>query len=692
MAEPTSNASGVSQAGLSGEALLTAVQGLCAGDRQSAATLSDALHRLASAPGAWPAQAKRLQRRGLQANYQSATLREILDLPGDLALLQLQGGGLALLHKSGDRWQMLNAAGEPVADVAESAGDAYTEGVVLRMPARAGEPAATINLSALWHALRAAWAELGLASLFINTGLLLLPLFSMIVYDKVVSNAVYETLWALTIGMMIYLVADAGMRVVRALSTEHIAAELTRRGDMFLWRRLTAQSDLASAFARFLSHYRDLAVAREFVSSTYLLAIADLPFLFLYLLAIGIIAWPLAVVSMLLVTIYAGAGYVLQRRINAQSREAEQLATVKLTFMGEMLSAMDVVQTAPGRGFFRRRWHEHVEQTADADGRRRLLSSHAGTMAACMLTLSTVSMLVAGAYLIEMRVLSVGGLIACSLLNSRAMSLVSSLFMVIGKWQDFQRAAQRVDGMLHPPESREPTPCPEVAGSINVIGLAKHYPGRPVALDRISFKVAPGERIGLLGRPGAGKTTLLRCLAHLCIPDQGQILIDGLDQRDIAPADRARWMAWKSQDPALFAGTLEENLRVSGSASGSERLRLALWTSGLEDEFNSGRMSLGMKLDERGSNLSGGQRQKVALARAFAQPCRILLLDEPTLGLDPDTERQLAERLPGLLGPGDLLIMTTHSAIMLGMVNRVIALDGGRIVADGPREQLLRMG
>jgi ATP-binding cassette subfamily B protein/ATP-binding cassette subfamily C protein LapB len=174
-------------------------------------------------------------------------------------------------------------------------------------------------------------------------------------------------------------------------------------------------------------------------------------------------------------------------------------------------------------------------------------------------------------------------------------------------------------------------------------------------------------------------------------PDQGQILIDGLDQRDIAPADRARWMAWKSQDPALFAGTLEENLRVSGSASGSERLRLAMWTSGLEDEFNSGRMSLGMRLDERGSNLSGGQRQKVALARTFAQPCRILLLDEPTLGLDPDTERQLAERLPGLLGPGDLLIMTTHSAIMLNMVNRVIALDGGRIVADGPREQLLRM-
>ena len=225
-------------------------------------------------------------------------------------------------------------------------------------------------------------------------------------------------------------------------------------------------------------------------------------------------------------------------------------------------------------------------------------------------------------------------------------------------------------------------------GNITVIGLGKHYEGRPAALESVSFSIVPGERIALLGRPGAGKSTLLQCLGGLCRPDTGQILLDGLALDDIARFDRVRWMAYKAQDPAVFAGTLEDNLRISG-CSDRNRLSEAIWASGLENEFNSGRMSLGMRLDERGSNLSGGQRQKVALARVFAQPSSILLLDEPTLGLDPESERMLAERLPKLLDSSAVLIMTTHSAIMLETVRRIIALDGGRVVADGLREQLV---
>jgi len=228
-------------------------------------------------------------------------------------------------------------------------------------------------------------------------------------------------------------------------------------------------------------------------------------------------------------------------------------------------------------------------------------------------------------------------------------------------------------------------------GHISVIGLGKHYEGRPAALEAVSLSVAPGERVALLGRPGAGKTTLLRCLAGLCRADSGLILIDGLALDDIARFDRMRWMAYKPQDPEVFAGTLEDNLRIAGSRD-RNRFSEAIWASGLENEFKSGRMSLGMQLSERGGNLSGGQRQKVALARAFAQSSRILLLDEPTLGLDPESERMLAERLPKLLGDSSVLIMTTHSSIMLSTVQRVIALDGGRVVADGPREKLVTIG
>ncbi len=547
------------------------------------------------------------------------------------------------------------------------------------------------NLTSLFPALRSAWVEVGLASLFVNAGQLLLPLFSMLIYDKVVNNGIFETLWALTFGMLIYLATDAGMRFVRAWSTEHLAEKLTKSADENLWHRLISQTDIKGGFAKFLSNYRDLSVSRDFVSSTYLLALADLPFLLLYLLAVALIAWPLVIVSILLVLSYTAIGYLLQTRSTKLSKISEKENTLKLSYMGEVLGALDVVRTVPNSARFLNRWAKHSETAAVADGERRLATTHSNNLSASMLTLSTVVMLISGAYLIDARELSVGGLIACNLLTSRAMSLVTSLFMVLGKWQDFSRAAKRMEDSFKPIEERTLTPRETVAGNIDIINLSKQYPDRPVALDSVSVSIKAGERIALLGKPGAGKTTLMRCLAGLSSASSGQILFDGLEIKDISAQDRAKWLAWKSQDPNLFAGTLEENLLVAGVSANDERFVKAIWASGLVDEIKSGRMSLGMQLEEGGRNLSGGQRQKVALARTFAQPCRILLLDEPTLGLDPEGENLLAQRLPQLLGDNDVLIMTTHSAVMLAATQRVIALDGGKIIADGEREKLVRV-
>lgn len=688
--EPAS-ADNLPDAGMGREQLLAAASGLCGPNPVAAAALGAILRRLVAQPGSWPAQARRLDRLGLSARHLIGPLEEILDLPGELGVLQLNPESYLLLRRHEGRWQVIGADGEAVGDVSAQAAELLTEGIVLRMPFASLDVGGIGSLVALWPALRSAWAEVGIASLFINFGLLLLPVFSMLVYDKVVNNGVFETLWALTIGMMLYLLTDAAMRFVRNWSTERIGTDLTRRGDEVLWRKLAAQVDSPpGGFARFLSHYRDLSLSRDFVSSTYLLALADTPFLVLYLLAVAVVAWPLALLALLLVGLYAVAGLAIQARANELGREAEQQNTRKLAFMGETLNTLDVVRTVPGAGAFLRRWRELSDRAAQVDARRRLVASHLTSLAVGVQTFSTVAMLTAGAYLIDARLLSIGGLIACNLLASRALALVGSLFLVIGKWQDFQRAATRMEASLEEVEDHPCTPRPQVAGKIAVIGLSKRYADRPPALDDVSLTLAPGERVALLGRPGAGKTTLLRSMAGLCRPDSGRILFDGLALEDIARLDRVRWLAWKAQDPALFAGTLEDNLRVAGAPGDADRFARALWASGLEDELTSGRMTLGMTLDERGGNLSGGQRQKVALARALVQPSRILLLDEPTLGLDPDGERQLAARLPQLLEPETVLVMTTHSAIMLALAPRIIALDAGRIVADGPREKLIR--
>lgn len=672
------------------QAVLTAVAALCGSDRAAAAQLRSSVKSLAASAD-WAREVKRLERRGLSVRYVTGQLEDVLDNPGDLVLLRSRENRFTLLHRMEQRWQFVDKDGAPLPGQAVTAGGDSVEAVVMGMPKESRVPGSFASLASLWPKLRAAWAEVGIASLVINAGQLLLPLFAMLVYDKIAQNGLFETLWALTFGMGLYVATDAGMRLVRSWATERIGVDLTLRGDETLWSKLVAQVDLpAGGFSRFLSNYRDLTLARDFVSSSYLLAIADIPFLLLYLAVIGIIAWPLMVVSLFLVLLYSGIGLLLQARQNNLSKEAERNNTRKLSFMGETLGCLDVVRTTPGARAFLRRWRDLAEQTTGSDTKRRLAVTHVGLFSSIMQTFTTVVILTAGVYLIQAQLISIGKLIACNLLASRAMALVASLFAVTGKWQDFKRAAARMENSLEAVAERKCTPRPDIAGNISVIGLGKHYEGRPAALEAVSFTLAPGERVALLGRPGAGKSTLLQCLGGLCRPDTGQILIDGLALDDIARFDRVRWLAYKAQDPAVFTGTLEDNLRVSGCTDTS-RFNGAVWASGLEQEFKSGRMSLGMHLAERGSNLSGGQRQKVALARVFAQPSRILLLDEPTLGLDPESERLLAERLPTLLDDDSVLIMTTHSAIMLNTIERVIALDGGRVVADGLREKLVTL-
>jgi len=684
-----SNEASTSSCTLERPSVLALASALCGPERPKVSRLQKNFQRLFASED-WAEEIPQLDA-DIAPRYVSGPLREALECSGDLVLLRRPEGRFALLQYMEQRWQYLDASGNPSARELDIESAEPVEAVVMTLPKGKEKTGGFSSLAALWPELRAAWAEVGIASLFINSGQLVMPIFALLIYDKIALNGLFETLWALIFGIVLYLATDTAMRLVRSWMTERISVDLTRRSDETLWSKLVAQVELPpGGFPRFMSNYRDLTLARDFVSSSYLLSIADIPFLVLYLIVIGIISWPLMIAAIILVLIYATVGLFLQGRQTRISKEAEQQNTLKLAFMGEALGCLDVVRTTPGGGTFLRSWRELTDATTTSDTKRRLAAQQTAMFSSVMQTVTTVVILTTGVYLIYAQYLSTGKLIACNLLAGRAMAQVASLFAVIGKWEDFTRSADRMEKSLEVVAKRECTPRPEILGNVSVIGLGKHYEGRPAALENVSFDIKPGEKIALLGRPGAGKSTLLRCLSGLSRPDAGQILIDGLALDDISRFDRVKWMAYKGQDPAIYAGTLEANLRISGCTD-NNRFNLAVWASGLETEFKSGRMSLGMQLEERGNNLSGGQRQKVALARAFAQPSNILLLDEPTLGLDPESERMLAERLPKLLNDSTVLIITTHSPIILQTVQRIIALDGGRVVADGPREKLVKI-
>lgn len=657
------------------------------GDKQlrQSALLRNSIDHLLTRHRDWQSETKLLASISLEIEWMAAP--PDLNRQGNVTLFKTNNGELGALVWEAGHWNLLDADGKTRVPP-HKFNTQIIESVQLRLPVTSTQ-ADISGMAAMADLLKTAWIEIGIGSLIINVGMLLLPLFSMLVYDKVVNNGVFETLWALTIGMLIYIGTDISMRLIRAWSMENLAHQLSRNADQTLWQKILHQAEFRMGFSRLLTYYRDLSVSRDFISSYYLLALVDMPFLLLYLVAMAVIAWPLAITTIILVICYTVLSHLVQRQLTAASKQVEQIQASKLSFLSESLQSLDMIKTSPRQRHFEHQWQTLSSESALQDARRRYTGNMSNLLASTLSTLTSVTILVVGAYLIDAKLLTVGGLIASNLLASRAMSIVTAFYTVFGKWQDFKRASSKLDVEISNKVTDQTVSRTQVQGDIQIINASKTYAGHLPCLQNIRLQIQSGERVALLGKPGAGKTTLLRALSGLVKLDQGSILIDGLDSNQIAQHDRSLWLAWKGQEPSLFAGTLEENLLVSGMHVNSPELQRAIWITGLDDEFKSGKLSLGMSIDERGSNLSGGQRQKIALARALAQPAKIVLLDEPTQGLDPDTERAFAQRLQQALPADTTLIMSTHSTTLLSLTQRVIALDQGRVIADGPTEKLL---
>jgi len=279
------------------------------------------------------------------------------------------------------------------------------------------------------------------------------------------------------------------------------------------------------------------------------------------------------------------------------------------------------------------------------------------------------------------------------MLASRSMMSLSSVTVLFTRFKEMRRSGKELDDLLGDsgnaptaPQSVAPRP---LEGRITIRRLGYRFKADgPLALDGLTINIEPGERVGLLGRPGSGKTTLLRCMAGVVRPSTGEVLVDGVTIRQHDAYSRARWLSYKPQDPILFEGTLEENILAGADFADLDALGRALEVAGLHEYIRRGELNLGMMIEPRGVNLSGGQRQAVALARSLVTSPNIMLLDEPTNGLDVAGEKMIAARLREF-SAGRTLVVATHSQIMLSMLDRLIVVEGGRIVADGPRDKVL---
>lgn len=549
--------------------------------------------------------------------------------------------------------------------------------------------------------LQGRWQGLALSGLLINLGALTVPLFSMLVYDKVVHNGIFETLWALAIGVLLFLVLELTLRRLRARQVERLAQVLDQRVDAVLFRSLLQPASRAGSqpgmTARFVSLYRDLASSRDFFSSHYLLALADLPFVLLLWIVLGVIAWPLLVLMLAWTAVYVAIGLWQKERVRHMGQHASQLQTRKFALLADALSSLDALRTS----HVGPRFQSQFAQVSQDHGDYQTLLRQAGVgqilLSQTMYTASYVSLLVLGAYLVFAQQMTQGALIAAAMLSGRTLASVGMALMTLGRWRELQESLKALHPFLKEaplPDAQTEVPARAVQGDIKALQVTHGYGGTSWALKDITLHIRAGERVALMGRPGSGKSTLARVLAHAVAPTEGEVRVDDVALAAHGLHSRARWLSFKPQEATLVAGTVESNILAALPSNApalerTEALQRALYLSGLDLELGNGSLSLSQAVEEYGANLSGGQRQKVALARALAVPAKVLILDEPTNGLDPESEKRLVDRLSQLQGV--TLILVSHSARALALCPRVIALDRGRVVADGATRDLVKV-
>ncbi|WP_247652700.1 type I secretion system permease/ATPase [Ideonella aquatica] len=549
-----------------------------------------------------------------------------------------------------------------------------------------------------WSALlgqRHVYRDILLAASLVNVLALALPMFTMNVYDRVVPNAAYETLWSLAVGVVIVLLADLLLRKLRS----HFVDEASARIDVELSARLMEQvlgmrlEKRPQSVGSFASNLRGFETVRDVIASSTVTALIDLPFAALFLLVIIVISPWLAIPVLLGFLAVLAAGWALQDKLQRLSESTYRASAMRNATLVEALTGIETIKAQGAEGVIQSRWEKTNVFLASTSVRMRGLSQGAGYLTNFVLQLVTVCIVVIGVYLIGNRMLTMGGLIASSMLASRALMPAGQIVALLMQYQGARTALAGLDEIMKNPVERPAGKAyihrAKLRGEIEFRGVSFAYPGRDdKALDKISFKVQPGERVAVIGKVGSGKSTLQRLLMGLYQPTEGAVLIDGIDLRQLDPADLRRNVGCVSQDVMLFFGSLRDNITFGLPYADDGSIVAAAELAGLGEFINRHPHGFDLNVGERGEYLSGGQRQSVGLARAALHNSPVLLLDEPTSAMDFSTEAQITQRL-GEFTREKTVVLVTHRTSLLSLVSRVIVVDGGRVVADGPRDRIM---
>ncbi len=639
---------------------------------------------------------------GLKAHVLSAaSVEQSLKRP---LILQLKSGDWAVLDEQfnmfrlvDQQWQLFVSGQDEV--------NAFFSGLIIQVISV--ESASVVDAPDYQEAVSGHWffskllmakkhyIDAAVATLIINVLALAGSMFAMNVYDRIVPNSAFVSLWTLAIGVALAAVIELSLKISRTIILDSTGKKI----DLVLFSEILAKTMNIKAINRpgssvnLSGQIRDFESVREFVSSSSLVAVTDIPFAFLFLFVMYFIAGNLVIVPVVafVLTLLSGilTGYLAKNSITRYQYENNQ----KYTFLVETLDRLDVIDALGAKSRVMSVWEQLCATAGQSALRLKFLTGFLGSSNMFLTQLAGVVLIVMGVYLVTAGQLSIGALIACSILQSRILGPASQVSTLIGRWTQTKLAYDQMNKLMqlegrYDHKKTYLTLAPQVT-YLEVKNLEFQYgKSLPVILSISRLAVAAGQIVAVMGPVGSGKSTLLKLFAGLLDPTRGNFSIDGFDYTSVSPSQFRTLVAWQGQETLLFKGTLKDNLMLGNSQVSDQLIARVISMCEIDRFEGFQKFGLNLSLSENGLNLSGGQRQLVALARTLLSDRPVIILDEPTSMLDLAQEIRLVNAIK-TFSANKLVIVATHRQAPLTIASHVVVLDKGVLVATGPRDDVM---
>jgi len=552
-----------------------------------------------------------------------------------------------------------------------------------------------------WSVVSRFWANyshVAIAGLLVNVLGLAAPLFIMSVYDRVVPNGAIASLAALSVGMVIAIVFEFVLRMVRSriIDVTGKKIDVVLAANIFEHVLSVKMAQRPTSVGVLANQLREFDSVREFFTSGSVVSATDLLFAVLFVGVLFIVAGPLAFIPLAMLPIMIVVGLVLQFPLDRAMRRLQAESAARHGVLVESLSGIETVRATGAEARMQRAWEQSVAATARSSEDVHFWSSLAMTSVGTAQQVTTLVMMVIGVFLILDGKLSVGALVAASMLAGRVLAPIAGIAAVITRATQTFVAMRAINRIMSLERERSPSRTyisrRIEEGRIAFENVSFKYPNQQeLALDKVSFKVAPGERIGIIGRIGSGKTTVGRMMVGFYEPHEGRVLIDNVDARQYDPADLRTGIGFVLQDTDLFFGKLRDNIALGKPNATDDEILSAARLAGVEAFAAGHPLGYEMPIAEGGRSLSGGQKQAIGLARVLIRRPKILFMDEPTAHFDVRSEAEFLERLKKLADGNMTIIVSTHRLSLLSMVDRLLLFEKGRLIADGPRDKVIAL-